>query len=968
MILPWIINKLETMKDEPVVLVRDALRLLPENEGAVHRFAKANGFTVIIASTNLVFRYLLEKSKGMESGTKLLVIDRAPARRRAQASAAKAPPPFYPDLLCRINGGAIIDISLRQFLVEKTNDPGWPMESDNPRFARLIADSLESIFNAHSGLRAADPQRFTDQDFRKIVAYSSLGVPEAAFKKQDASHYWRVGFFGRHALEELSSLAPDVANSVKENLLQAPAPFCWFVNSQPEQIVRAFYLATVLSQHCDQWKLMLAQIDPDIQPFSNMEEATIRNAALELVKIEPDRAHDDLQEMETGLSRDALNLIFQEQLNVTKNGRFAQVIAEEAYSTLLRCLALVAALDDLLSDTPATEAHDRLDSLLNSTGADNRTFVEQRPSSVWDNLKTAYRLTRAVLDIHKRMEKALKNLSVMKPADFSFSWFRELWNEQHLNRLEYYISDLERLLHGADWMPRQKSNLPPLFLGAQIRIQERVRRLHDESHKGLMRLNARYQEFVADNYSTWTVSDSPDVKLTSQFLRRCVKPYWDHENERAAIFIFDGMRYDIWDELARPVFEGQMEIIADEPGSSLLPSETHISRKAISAGAFPESFDSRKSEDVLLKEALKREFGYSGDVEVVAPEGSGTGETVRYRAGKLDVYIFELCDKELHNVQMRKLPDGRFAPSRPLSFIYRQHIKNIIDTEVMSIIRELEPDTKVFVAADHGFGIIGRESLRIDASWLNESFDCMYLNARLRRSLKDVCAPGKLRDNVHEFPISDLHLPATEDAGDKKSGEKWRKQFASVIFPKPGFALARPGANFNPDAYSHGGISLQEMLVPMVVLRVKTPEDGLFTLGEVQGQTELTEGEEAELRVPVIFAASCKEHELRLEAQAAYCENTDMFYQPQVQYINRPGGNIVLRFVPDPESASKEERRKGIMKRVCRISVAYHASAGRTVRKARTFEFTVHLNSEKIIRRVPPSLGKLLGMMPRGIK
>jgi hypothetical protein len=177
-------------------------------------------------------------------------------------------------------------------------------------------------------------------------------------------------------------------------------------------------------------------------------------------------------------------------------------------------------------------------------------------------------------------------------------------------------------------------------------------------------------------------------------IRRCLKPYWDPQKEKAALLIFDGMRYDIWDELLKPMLLDRMELEADLSGSSILPSETQLTRKAISAGAFPDKFDKTTSEDKLLKQALGQEFGYGGLVQVVSPEGSGTGETVRYRAGNLDVFIFELCDKELHHIKNKTLPDGREVPSRPLAFVYEQTIKNIIDTEVMGIIRSLQPGTR----------------------------------------------------------------------------------------------------------------------------------------------------------------------------------------------------------------------------------------------------------------------------------
>ncbi|RLB89238.1 MAG: PglZ domain-containing protein, partial [Deltaproteobacteria bacterium] len=249
MLTSWVLEKLEAHKEEGMLLLRDSLRLLPEADGAVHRFANDNGFTVVIASTNLVFRELFEKTFASKDATKLLLVDRAPVRRRSHSSLAKAPPPFYPDFLSRVPESARIDIDLRQYLIEKTGDPNWPQETNDPRFARLITGCLENVLRAHSNLRAAHPSRFTDHDFKAIVAYSALGVPEAAFKRAEARSYWRIGLLGYHALEELDSLAPEVARSIRDELRSAPSPFCWFADNPAEMVVRAFYLAVILAQH-----------------------------------------------------------------------------------------------------------------------------------------------------------------------------------------------------------------------------------------------------------------------------------------------------------------------------------------------------------------------------------------------------------------------------------------------------------------------------------------------------------------------------------------------------------------------------------------------------------------------------------------------------------------------------------------------------------------------------------------------
>ncbi|MDR1580432.1 MAG: PglZ domain-containing protein, partial [Synergistaceae bacterium] len=211
--------------------------------------------------------------------------------------------------------------------------------------------------------------------------------------------------------------------------------------------------------------------------------------------------------------------------------------------------------------------------------------------------------------------------------------------------------------------------------------------MREESQKAANFMNLCYQKMIFAEYPSWVAKDAPDIRLTCQFLRRCVKPYWDMEHERAVVFVFDGMRYDIWDEMVRPLFIERMDLVKDYPAVSLLPTETHISRKSIFAGTFPDSFDRSRGEDALLKETMQKEFGYTGQVEVLSPEDAGTGETVRYRAGNIDFYIFEICDKELHKIPVKTLPDGRVVPGRPLAFIYQQHIKDIIDREVMTIVR-----------------------------------------------------------------------------------------------------------------------------------------------------------------------------------------------------------------------------------------------------------------------------------------
>jgi hypothetical protein len=433
-----------------------------------------------------------------------------------------------------------------------------------------------------------------------------------------------------------------------------------------------------------------------------------------------------------------------------------------------------------------------------------------------------------------------------------------------------------------------------------------------------------------------------------------------------------------------------MDVVADLQASSILPSETQLTRKAISAAAFPDKFDKSTSEDRLLKDALARELSLQADLKVVPPEGSGTGETVRYRAGNLDVFIFELCDKELHHIKNKKLPDGREVPTRPLSYVYEQNIKNIIDTEVMTVVRKLAPGTKVFITADHGFGRVGREPLWFDDASLNDRDDCAYLNCWLCVPPTANYLPKKVLDNIIAFTPDQLRLPPKETIKVQKTGQAYTKEYKAVVFPKVGYSFSRQGHHYNPDAYSHGGISIQELIIPMVVLRVRSRDEGLLGLDQIEGPKDVLEGQEATftLKLRRVAKQNLFDDDIRADvdieissptpAAAVAAPEPDeggaLNPQPstlsqiprQVCYVGASGSQVSIPICHKPDEATTEERRAGTMQRLLTVTVSWREGA-RTARKSRTLPYKVQLSSDRVVRRLG-SLGNILGLTPKGIR
>jgi hypothetical protein len=722
-------------------------------------------------------------------------------------------------------------------------------------------------------------------------------------------------------------------------------------------------MSVILAQHSPSWNLLLANVDATMKPFSGISRETLEEAAPKLINLDHQQAEKDLTEVESGLSKDALSFLLLEQMKLKEPQGFLSVLQNERFSSLFRSLSLLLAVDNLLSNSPALDAHKKILGVLDSEDrGKDIPFVAKRAQPAWQKLKDAYLLVGRIHDLRVNLTKVLKELTVTPADKLTIRHFFIWWNRKKLNRLEYYLSRLERLVDGSDLLPRSAETLPSVFETALLRIRQQVRQGSTQVHAQLQQLNHKFQDLVAKEYPTWVKGES-DVILTSQFLRRCLKPMWDPQVGKAALFIFDGMRYDIWEEFLQPRMIERMDAVKDYIGCSLLPSETHITRKAISAGTFPDEFNTDEAEDKLLKTALQRDFNLKLDSKTVQPDGAGTGETVRYRIGNLDVYIFELCDKELHKIQLKQLPDGREVPSRPLSFIYEQHIQNVLDTEVMNVMKKLAPGTTVFVTADHGFGPVGRERIYFKDYDLNENEDCSYLNCRLKTAWSNVDLPDALRKKVIPFTPAQLRMPAKQ-SWTKKNGQLVSKEFQAVVFPRNGCSFSRPEYKYNPDAYSHGGISMQELFVPMAVLRVKLHDQGTVVLERLEVPAEVVEGEDLTVHVHI----RSMQEDLRVDVESSWANEPDSVSTPGHVYYLKPGLQIIpLSFKPDATLATDQERKAGQMTRALSVTLQFR-DGRKTLRRTATKPFSVRLNLERVVRRVPPALGNILGMTPKGMK
>ena len=335
--------------------------------------------------------------------------------------------------------------------------------------------------------------------------------------------------------------------------------------------------------------------------------------------------------------------------------------------------------------------------------------------------------------------------------------------------------------------------------------------------------------------------------------------------------------------------------------------------------------------------------------------------------GKLDVIIWDLCDEALHHIGVKEV-GGSVVPATSLVLLYQQRLKTIFEREVMAVIRKLKPGTKVFVTADHGFGRVGRNKIWFNDEDVPEPSDCRYTFCMLRYKVGLTSLPPNLKQQVIEFSPADLRMPEKVEKIERQSRAKTVKKYGSIAFPRPGYAFGRERERFDPPAFSHGGVSMQEMFVPMVVLQVKESAKDLIELQFSTAPKEGVEGEEMVFRLMITYAGKTgiEGQEIPINLEVSYSRDPEKFTIPSRTVYLSPWSQkeVIFRFTPSQEEALPIERTAEQLTRWFTVAATYKEGGRKVRRTLPSQEFIIRLNSERIVRRIG-GLGNILGLTPK---
>lgn len=331
--------------------------------------------------------------------------------------------------------------------------------------------------------------------------------------------------------------------------------------------------------------------------------------------------------------------------------------------------------------------------------------------------------------------------------------------------------------------------------------------------------NNAFFRFIRDNYLNWFDMDFGERPMLSpDIFKHRIFPLLN-DGKKVFMLIIDNLRFDQWRTLST-VFEQYYRIESDELYCSILPTATMYARNAIFSGLmpseiekiYPELWDDddneghkNRHEQELLQKQLNRhgrkEKMYFEKVSGIRREGQLTDSLKQITQSDLSVMVFNFVDMISHartEMEMiRELANNEKA-YRSLTLSWFNN------SSLLDLIRSLaEKDIQVVVTTDHGAIRVNNPVKVIGDRETNTNLR-YKLGKNLNYKSKQVF---EVRDPKRAF------LPS-------------RNVSTSYIFAYNNDFLAYPNnynyyAKYYRDTFQHGGISLEEMMIPFVVLRPK---------------------------------------------------------------------------------------------------------------------------------------------------
>lgn len=328
--------------------------------------------------------------------------------------------------------------------------------------------------------------------------------------------------------------------------------------------------------------------------------------------------------------------------------------------------------------------------------------------------------------------------------------------------------------------------------------------------------NSQFGKFIDKNYTSWFDGDDAPV-MSHTLFKKLIKN--EIEDAPTLLVVIDNLRYDQWlafEEVLTAFYRKKKEVSY----FSILPTATQYARNAIFSGLTPLDMEKRHPdwwkndtdeggknlfEDKFLGAQLKRlGMNLKWEYHKISSLKQGKQLAQNFKSQKdndLTVIVYNFVDMLSHAKTEMEVIKELASNDKAYRSLTLSWFKN---SPLLDIVQQAQLlGMKLIVTTDHG-----TINVKHPSKVIGDRETSLNLRYKTGRSLtyeeKDVLAAK----NPHSIHLPNINLSS------------------SFIFAKNDLFFAYPN-NYNHyvsyyrNTYQHGGVSLEEMIVPFVVLEAK---------------------------------------------------------------------------------------------------------------------------------------------------